>query len=845
MPMGLINQIESLTGLPSGATPVEHARAIAGRLGRLNLDAHLSPGEIRHCIVVDAISHLNCYLVTAPQTAMTPAFLLTSESSLLPVGNKTHSMLMPGTPVLVWFPPNRDWAVILGASGHVTPTRNIPLPGSVVPGSRSGLFSDLAHSLLPFASKKRPAVFNASAGRPVDALPGDWGQSTELGLMIHLGRAMALLRASDVAGISFNWLDDLARLWGYNLEVFTAGSERYAYDDEGEFTDREGLTPYPWEALGAISPGDEVSAFQQRGIVAGRQQGEEEGDEDVDQEALSLEPVTRDQAPVWRRQSFRGFLGGLVRHITQAPFPADGDPETLARTARDLANSSGTGAPYMGLLDIQEGLDGRYSVRSAKEITFEKTILIPAPKQVKTPADPTGDAGSNFNAAARNWDGLDEDAQVDALEEFEFADDWSKAAQLYDYHSYMFNVYGVQGFRVHPRDWSFPDEEDLRPTDEEFTGGLHDGVEPTDDYRMPLPQYGSMVIDHRTSTRYYRGRSVIKQLDDGSVLIEDAWGSQIRMEGGHVFITAPLDIVQQPGRSLVSMAGNDVVARAGNSVDITAAKRDVRLKAERNLQALAGNSGAGALLLESRGSVGPADYSQPGEDVEAGGIVIKSRFAPLYLVSNSIGLRAFQELMLIAGKLRMTGEAAFADDVVMNGQLDVDKVVAREGDLDILNAKTLDGTFTTDLGGSPSHAHTVSWTAQVSPPDTEDNEPANGTVASETDKAGFSLRTPEQYLLDEGTFVWWEHRWQQIYRHKGVGQVWDEPDVQAPGGQQTQPYPGKALWESDQFRTMDSDLFDADEGHAEKYEDIKDLKSGPDPESTSLKDGYLISRQGQ
>jgi hypothetical protein len=65
--------------------------------------------------------------------------------------------------------------------------------------------------------------------------------------------------------------------------------------------------------------------------------------------------------------------------------------------------------------------------------------------------------------------------------------------------------------------------------------------------------------------------------------------------------------------------------RAKGSVDVSSATKDVRVKAERNLHMLAGNSGTGSLLLESKGQGLSQDFrNKYGEDVVSNGVILKS-----------------------------------------------------------------------------------------------------------------------------------------------------------------------------------------------------------------------------
>jgi hypothetical protein len=185
-------------------------------------------------------------------------------------------------------------------------------------------------------------------------------------------------------------------------------------------------------------------------------------------------------------------------------------------------------------------------------------------------------------------------------------------------------------------------------------------------FSAELPAFGNLVIDQRqNSVRYYRSRSVIKQLDDGGVLIEDGWGSQLLLSGGNIQQTAPGDVWMRPGRSVVAWAPRDVVLRAGNAADITASKGDVRLKAERNLHMLSGNSGTGGTLIENRSELKarPADFAQLGAGVNGHGVVIKSTKSSFYAFADDIHVGRNQ-----AGTGRVTIDAGNQGTLYLRGQ---------------------------------------------------------------------------------------------------------------------------------------------------------------------------------
>ena len=78
------------------------------------------------------------------------------------------------------------------------------------------------------------------------------------------------------------------------------------------------------------------------------------------------------------------------------------------------------------------------------------------------------------------------------------------------------------------------------------------------------------------------------------------------------------------GRNVNLWAGYDLILRAKNSIDGSASAHDVRLKAENNMMLLGGNSGTGGVLVESRGASGNFDFSQSGEAVSFGGVILRA-----------------------------------------------------------------------------------------------------------------------------------------------------------------------------------------------------------------------------
>jgi hypothetical protein len=501
--------------------------------------------------------------------------------------------------------------IIIGAVPRGVSSAKLVLPNSLTLRSSVGVVEPRHFSAFAVSNTNIP---NHSVGRPSDSLPGDKGWINDLGIALYIGRLIAALKASDMAKVEAFWGDDLLRLTGYNSEWFTASRHAYAYNDEGEYNEVARLSPYPWEGMGVSDPTESPSK-ELEGVL------KPFGDD------APLEPVESDQLIIPRLVRIRGYLGDVEKEWVVKP-PSDLEVERYANASK-----------YVGLLEIAKALNGAYHVRSAKEITLEKWSLIPVPKEMFAPEDAKGDNRTNYKAADLYGAG-------DAYEwpEFEWGEDGPniRAAQLFEYHAYLFNAVLPASIVAHTKDWYLPNELDLSEIGGESARGIYDGtINFGHQFMADLPSVGVLTIDHRGEggrTKYYRSRSLIKQLDDGSILIEDGYGSQIRMAGGSIFLTGAGDVWMQPGRSFVAWAPHDAILRAGNAADISAAKSDVRIKAEVNLHMLSGNGGTGGTLIENKATQAalPADYSELGAGVRGHGVTILAPESSFYAYGNNI-----------------------------------------------------------------------------------------------------------------------------------------------------------------------------------------------------------------
>lgn len=558
------------------------------------------------CTVEDAFAHTGCYLVRFPAGPMVAAVDLVHTSGL-PMGARPIGGYPPRSRVLVLYSPMLETAIIVGAVAKQLANPDTILPDSIALRSCVGIVQDPMHYTNVVQVS---GIGNFSLGRPLDTLPGDWGSINELGMAIALGKLVALLRASDLAKVEAFWGDDLLRLTGYNFELYSAAREEHRLDDEGEFADVALSTPFIWEGAGIKAPGT-ASRTNKTPVKAGNY-------------FATVEPFKDDQLIIPREVRLRGYLGDIERKWVCAP-PEGVSVETFSRTT----------PPYTGLSEMTRHIDGTVSIRSAREIILEKTIKIPVPKVVKSAEDPQGDNRTNYKAAGLN------DPQA-KKEPFIWGSDEAniRSVQAIDESIWFHNRFAAVGLGLHKKDWYLPEEREISSVGAGtfYSKQLNAGHQ----FLLPLSDFASIVIDHRQGhqVRFYRTRSGLRLHDDGSVTIEDGYGSQIKMTGGAIFLTAVNDVWIQPGRSAVVWAPFDAIVRAGNCADLTAAKGDVRIKAEKNLQILSGNSGSGGCVIENRATNPSAasGYANTGAQVVGAGITLKAAESSIHSFSKQLYL---------------------------------------------------------------------------------------------------------------------------------------------------------------------------------------------------------------
>jgi len=608
--------------------------------------------------IADGTAIANCYKVFVEKSRAPIIASALSHTSQVCFGASAINTYAPGTPVIVMVHDRLGQGFILGAA-----------PGVLDVGKRA------YHDYISQASRKRVddchkkyikeklngQMVDWSGWRPWDAtLASEWGAISTTGIGVTVDDFMFRASVNEFCGVYGFYHDQMLRVAGYNMQVWTAGSERDAYMDQAECNDTNGYAPYPWEAMGLLQPGqDIVKDFQPKDYQCPKGVPYYSHWENKDDFAQ----------PYHRTQKFYGYLGQGSRTVVHAPpkgqqkWTYKPDPEgqpdppfespLVSGSKYSFPTDCGGGSkspdheekPVYGLQEDNVAMDGRRFITSSKGIVLSKRILLPFPQRLKRPESGKGDdTERNYKAASKYGSGPDHKITGDIKTTDSKWPNMQRATAVLDLHGYLFNYAGLHPFYWHEKDYKTWEEQDLKtegyadvnqkiPEFSQLKGSMY--------LKEPTPK--EWKIDHRyNQQKFYEQESYISLLEDGGVVIGDGYGGEIRMVAGCVIISAPGDVWLKGGRDVQAWGGNDVILRGNKTVDISATEKNVRIKAERNVLVFAGNETSdreGGILLESRGKTIEYDFEQCGDQIKFAGVVARAPYSNVVGLAHQIYMR--------------------------------------------------------------------------------------------------------------------------------------------------------------------------------------------------------------
>lgn len=832
-----------------------------------NMLTHNVSCRIVSGVVVDSMANVGWYNVQIDDSGFLPCELL-SELSNGMVGAKRVGTLSPGALVYIIVNNTLTTGVILGTYQSYTVGLNADTHDYISQASTNSLNND------GFSAKytsQNPKLMTFSRGSPIDETSiGEWGRLTESGTGLFVDPFMAFIRSDENCGFWAFWHDQLARIHGHNLQIRSQALDIYSFDDEDELSVITGSSPYLWESLGGLTPGK---------LSSSRTDADTQGKHS---EFAPTDLLIKGQTPFRRLTRFDGFLGqGFKQQLKLLP-------QNPVTTVYSLPNPVVSPVVW----EEQLALDGNYHMVSSQGIMIAHVPTFSGPVQIKNPEDATGDGRVNgYIPGGYVASGSSNQKIKEGVNNATSVPGTGIALLADDELAYGMKWRSGHPFYYHNKDWVTPPYA--------VPENLYGYNNLSNDHYLNKPAPEKLKVDHRQEANYHPTLSFVSILRDGTVVIAGPAGEEIRMGGGSIEISCPGDIQLRPGRSLVTLAGRDAIIRANGSAEISASTEDVRIKAERNMQVLAGNSGQGGLLLESKGVYLDQDFTNPGTEVVSNGVIIKS---PSYISCLSTNIYMKAGAGVDYGTI--TIDAAEGKGVVTTNAASVYNYVSREvvdyfgqpGKVKALNIYTADRTIV--AGNFESLGQSEAWFAggavfgsnvyiingdiateestgqlqglgvegkKIISKIYEDIKKANSDAAKAGDAVyknqftellyadrrignsntiksiGFSFRSTDQCKASK--FMLFESRWAQRARVNGeVTDMWTEKSVMS-NGNKTYPYPGKDAWTGDTYRKINATLY------TKGSNGLGPVPAGPDYEnaaatgqidSTSPDSGYPV-----
>jgi hypothetical protein len=443
--------------------------------------------------------------------------------------------------------------------------------------------------------------------RPSDVVEGELVYANEFGVLLGLFQTMATLKGSELAQVQCYLLDDLVRIISHNYEHFTAMGEFKVWHDGRAIMAELGATHLSGESLGI----PQVTSFKQD-IVFSEENGRPTPDDSKDYYKFDKDERIKASE---RLKIFMGKLGDFLHMFIVRP-----DPEAIRALAGEVQGKFDT-----GMADVHFGLDGRISIRTVTGASIEKTNWIMVPERVRTADDPNGD----------------DDLEYENKDPFEF--DTSRKykqnptlffLQMQDCNAYLQNAYDYKNFIKHEKDFKLSKD----PQNQE---NQIEGIEKVD------PNTEVKLSD------YQLRRSGVYLMDNGGIMLKDAWGSAIVMEGGDIYLQAAKDLVSQPMRHAITKAGMHINLSARKDVDISSTEEGFRLKTKKIQYFYSLEEG---MLLHSDGEkkTNPLPETD-GAYENMGGIVLKSKTGIFSYAEDSFA-RTTSQTLIKSGSLYIEAE---------------------------------------------------------------------------------------------------------------------------------------------------------------------------------------------
>lgn len=570
--------------------------------------------------VLLAFPFIHCYKVQLSGRQGTCVATAIGRASHSPIGVKAADVIPPNSMVMIWHPRDATIGYIIGVLPTPTLSNSWNIADYIQQGGNSGVKKVEAYRNAVKAPKDALGWVPQSSSRPIDGTANEYVRMSETGIGLLIDSFQAYLRVNEVCGLWLNYFDNYAKLSALSLNILSYCEHNLQFYDEGELFSLKGYPTYPWEGTGTYSSGIKFS--KTNGVTPVQ----------MDKEFPFATEDVKDyaQTPIYRMTDYTGYIG-------------QGFNRTLVRPAKESGIRKFTDSDNdIGLFQELVALDGSYSVRSAKQITLAKYPLIPNPRRIRQAEDALGDdltRRPNYRFSGVFGGGREhkvEDWQDPAASgSAEPPPYLLRPAGVLDLIAHHYNWKSTHPFYYHTKDYRYPEESETRFSTVKFLTG-NSRTSYINNFNKKILR----IDDRYKEVTYYNTASFISMLEDGSIVLGDGYGSQITLTGGQIRLEAGGDVIVASGSRVVTLAKENIVRTKG-SIDFSSTERDIRMKAENNLQLLGGNSGVGGVLIESKARGIEQRYrNRIGERVQGSGIILLSKGGSVSTIAKDIYQRA-------------------------------------------------------------------------------------------------------------------------------------------------------------------------------------------------------------
>lgn len=338
-----------------------------------------------------------------------------------------------------------------------------------------------------------------------DARPGDYNVTDSAGLVgFHVGRLLSMLRGSPLAYVDVSAITHKVRMVGKTLEFHTLAGETVI----SETLHAVNTALSPREAMGLLSENFTVATVDD----------------------------LPDTLPFYRMQQLKGKSPAGSEDAVLTP-PKVAEQHTQAAQPLLLRKHRVGFSGEEQLLNAHSvGTIKTPDIRGIMQSRYDTDAEDPA-TELRIPYKPDESENNEETPKPPDAETAVDDAALHQTERYDA-----------DYTEYMKLGLAADGLAVGEE--SLADEAGSDPPSR---GAVQDSA-------YPLPPI-LKILDPSTRREhtYYLSTSFIRQLEDGSIVIGDGYGSEIRMSRGNIYIASALDTFIRPGRDAVQMVPRNLV----------------------------------------------------------------------------------------------------------------------------------------------------------------------------------------------------------------------------------------------------------------------------------------------